>query len=326
MTHAGFIRTVRGDRAGIRPGVVYAHEHLIIDSPFIEARYPEIHLYDTGAAIAEVSGCAAHGVVLMVDAMPASSGRDIGRLIEISVQTGVDVVASTGLHHPRYYGRRHWTTGIGTDELTDLFVADLTVGIDEFDYTGPIVRRSAARAGVIKVATDGGQLTDRDRHVLTAAGAASVRTGAPILTHCELGRGGDTQLGFLTALGVPASSVLLSHVDKVRDPAYLTYLAQAGATLEFDQLTRDHAEGSRAPAIGLITGLVEAGYADRIVIGTDSARRTRWAALGGAPGMSWLASQLPILLTEAGLGPGDIAKIMRDNALRALTWRRLTDR
>jgi hypothetical protein len=175
---AGSVRTVRGDRAEVRPGTVYAHEHLIIDSPFIEARYPQIHLYDTDAAIAEVSECAAHGVVLMVDAMPACSGRDVRRLIEISAKTGVDVVASTGLHHPRYYGNGHWTTRVSSEELTGLFVADLTAGIDEFDYTAPIVRRSAARAGVIKVATGGEHLTDRDRRVLVAAGAASVQTGA----------------------------------------------------------------------------------------------------------------------------------------------------
>jgi 5-phospho-D-xylono-1,4-lactonase len=316
-----FIRTVLGDLTEVRPGVVYAHEHLIIDSPFIEARYPEIHLHDPDAAIAEVSGCAARGVVLMVDAMPACSGRDIGRLTEISGRTGVDVVASTGLHHPRYYGNGHWTTRVSADELTGLFVADLTEGIDQFDYTAPIVRRSAARAGIIKVATGGAGLTDRDRRVLTAAGLASIQTGAPILTHCEQGLGGDDQLDLLTALGVPASSVLLSHVDKTNDPAYLKHLAQAGATLEFDQLTRDHAEGVRAPTIALITGLVAAGYGDRVAIGTDSARRARWAALGGTPGLSWLACRLPVLLSEAGLRPGDIAKIMRDNAVSALTWR-----
>ena len=41
--------------------------------------------------------------------------------------------------------------------LADLFVADIVEGIDELDYSGPVVRRTDHRAGVIKIAgSDGG--------------------------------------------------------------------------------------------------------------------------------------------------------------------------
>ena len=74
------------------------------------------------------------------------------------------------------------------EQLADLFVLDITDGIDELDYSGPIVRRTPFRAGVIKVA---GSEADHQRATgwsSRPAAAAHLRTGAPILTHCERGR------------------------------------------------------------------------------------------------------------------------------------------
>jgi 5-phospho-D-xylono-1,4-lactonase len=316
-----FIRTVLGDRAPVTAGTVYAHEHLIIDSPLIADRFPHIHLHDCDAAVTEVAECGAAGVALMVDAMPAAAGRDAARLATVATRTGVDIVASTGLHHDRYYGPLHWTNRVGPDELAALFVADLTEGIDEFDYTSPIVRRTGYRAGVVKVATSGPLPDARDLRNLRAAAAASVATGAPVLTHCEDGLGGLAQLDVLAAEGVPLASVILSHVDKAEDDVYLRDLAETGATLEFDQALRQAARGTAPASLQAICALVAAGFADRIVVGTDGARRSLWTTLGGSPGLAWLARELPGSLGGAGLGPDVVGAIMRDNAVRALTWR-----
>jgi predicted metal-dependent phosphotriesterase family hydrolase len=317
---APFVRTVLGDRTEVRPGVVYAHEHLIIDSSLIESRFPHIHLYDVEAGVAEVQTCREAGVALMIDAMPVSAGRDATRLAEISRRGGVDIVAATGLHHDRYYGPLHWSNRVGIDELVGLFVADLTDGIDEFDYTGPIIRRTPFRAGIVKVATGGATPDSRDRRNLAAAAGASLATGAPILTHCENGAGGLAQLDLLIDHGVAGSSILLSHVDKSHDPKYLLDLAARGAFLELDQALRQHGDGGGSAAIAAIVTLVEAGFADRVVVGTDGARRSLWSALGGSPGLAWLGRELPGLLRSAGLGSDDVKLVMRDNAVAALTW------
>ena len=94
--------------------------------------------------------------------MPPSSSRS-------SRRTGINVVAPTGLHHDRYYGPAHWSHRISVEELVDLFVADITDGIDAYDYAGPVVRRTPFRAGVIKVAGSEGGLSPRDRRVFEAA-------------------------------------------------------------------------------------------------------------------------------------------------------------
>lgn len=320
---AARIRTVLGDIAKVRKGVVYSHEHLIIDSPLIAERFPQIHLDSVDAAVAEVKESAAAGAALFVDCMPCSAGRDITRLAQISERTRTPVIAATGLHHDRYYGPLHWSNRVSDDELADLFIADLEEGVDAFDYTGPIVRRTKWRAGIVKVATSGELLDSRDERNLRAAAQASVRTGAPILTHCENGEGALAQIESLTKAGVPASSIILSHVDKHRDLTYLKDIAATGAILECDQTLREHGTGLDSPALKLITALVDAGYGRQIIVGTDGARRSLWRSLNGNPGLSWLASTLPSRLHAAGLSTSQAGRVLRGNAVQALTWRKV---
>lgn len=317
---AGFIRTVAGDITEPGPGVVYAHEHLIIDSALIEVSFPHIHLHDTEAAVREVTLSRDAGAALFVDTMPASAGRDVTRLAAISERSGLPIVATTGLHHDRYYGALHWTNRVGEDELSQLFIADLTEGIDEFDYTGPIVRRTPSRAGLVKAATSGPTPDARDLRNLRAAARASVVTGAPVLTHCEGGWGGLAQVETLRAAGVPATSIILSHVDKTEDLGYLLALAATGVYLELDQTLRQSGRGTGSITIRAISTLVEAGFGRQMVVGTDGARRSLWASLGGSPGLAWLASSFPALLREVGLGEEQVTAILRSNALDALRW------
>ncbi|MEO7589161.1 MAG: hypothetical protein ABIS84_14180 [Arachnia sp.] len=316
----GAIRTVLGDIEGF-DGVAYMHEHLIIDSPLIADRFPHIHLHDLEAAVAEVVRCREAGAGLMLDAMPMSAGRDAVRLATIAQRSGVAIVAVTGLHHDRYYGDLHWTNRVGVDELTELFVADLLDGVDEFDCTGPIVRRTSHRAGVVKFAGAGEHLDARDLRNLEAAAMASVATGAPVITHCEGGIGGEAQVKHLVDAGVPASSIILSHVDKAHDAGYLENLAQSGAVLELDQSLRERDKGLESATVRAVTALIDAGHVKQIVLGTDGARRTLWTSLGGEPGLAWLATTLPEVLRRAGVTREELQMIQHDNAVRALRWR-----
>jgi predicted metal-dependent phosphotriesterase family hydrolase len=319
----GFVRTVLADRTDRDFGVVYTPEHLIIDSPYIAAVFPDIHLYDVGAAVEEMKECRAAGVGLVLDAMPCASGRAVDRLALISERSNVDVIAATGLHHDRYYGPDHWSGRVGIQALVELFVADLTRGIDLYDCTGPLVQRTAHRAGVIKVATSGVSPDARDLRNLEAAARASVLTGAPILTHCEKGTGAMSQVERLCEWGVPPSTVILSHVDKTKDLHYLRDIAQTGAILEFDQALRSARDGAHGFTATAVVSLTGQGFGSQIVVGTDGARRTLWRSLGCQPGLAWLAAEFPKILRSAGLEQHDIQRVMKQNAATALAWRQL---
>jgi 5-phospho-D-xylono-1,4-lactonase len=314
------VRTVLGDVSTTDLGTVYAHEHLVLDSPLIAAAFPHILLDDVEAAVAEVSACRAAGVTTLVDAMPCSAGRDVLRLAEIAQRTGTHIVAATGLHHERYYGPRHWTGRLTAEELANLFVADLVTGVDAFDYTGPIVRRTAHRAGLIKVATGGAAVSGRDRLLIDAAGLAHARTGAPVLTHCEHGTGGLEQVAALAQAGVPADAVILSHVDKVTDVGYHRELASSGAWLEYDQALRTAGQPEPATVV-LIRTLESEQLAGRILLGTDGARRTLWTAFTGGPGLAWLARDFPGVLRAAGVSDDTVRALFTANPARALALR-----
>src|SRR6218665_1985048 len=108
--------------------MTYAHEHLILDIPLIAAVFPHIRLDDASAAISEGARCRDAGGKTMVDAIPSSAGRDVVRLAEIRLATGVNLITATRLHHERYYGARHWTARIGVDKLAQLFIDELVIG------------------------------------------------------------------------------------------------------------------------------------------------------------------------------------------------------
>lgn len=300
MTRARFVRTVLGDIAPAELGVTYAHEHLVIDAGRPVLMEPDFDLADVDAMVTEVGAAADLGLGAVVDAMPCDAGRNAAKLAEISRRTGVHVIAPTGLHHERYYGPAHWSQRIDVDELADLFVADLELGIDANDYSGPVVHRTSHRAGVIKVAGSDGGLSDRDRPVFEAAAIAHRRTGAPILTHCERGTGALEQATFLLDHGVDPGRLALSHVDKVVDRGYHRDLLATGATAEYDGSFRwgDAPNGT----LQLLEWMTEDGLADRIVLGMDAARRGYYAVYGGTPGLRWLLDGFSAAMDDRGLG------------------------
>lgn len=293
------VRTVLGDIDPDALGATYMHEHLIIDSPVVEDRMPEIHLPSVDEACAEVERCRSAALDAVVDAMPAAAGRDVVRLAEISEATRLHIVATTGLHTTRWYPGRRWTMDAPVSVLAGLFIADIEEGVDRYDYTGPVIDRTEHRAGIIKVATMG-DITDRDRRLFAAAAEAHRRTGAPILTHCETGVGGVEQVEILGELGVRLDRVVLSHTDKVLDAGYHRDLLASGVNLVYDQALRQASQEEKGTA-WLLAEMIAAGHADQLMLGTDGARRSMWATLGGAPGLDWLLTGFTTALEDRGI-------------------------
>jgi phosphotriesterase-related protein len=293
------VRTVLGDIDPSELGVTYSHEHLVIDGGRPVQLVPEFDLGDVEKMAVEVAKAAAFGLRSVVDAMPCDAGRNAEKLAELSRRTGVQIVAPTGLHHERYYGPAHWSHRVGIEQLADLFAADITDGIDAYDYSGPVVRRTEHRAGVIKIAGSEGGPSPRDRRVFEAAAEAHRRTGAPILTHCEAGTGGLEQVQLLADLGVALDHVALSHVDKVVDRGYHHELTSSGAFVEYDGSFRwgDKPNGT----VQLIAWMIEDALDDRIVIGMDAARQSYYHVYGGQPGLTWLLDGFRGLLERAGV-------------------------
>jgi len=315
-----FVRTILGDIDPSELGVTYAHEHLIIDGGRPVQMVPDFDLGDVEAMAIEVASAVELGLRSVVDAMPCDAGRNAWKLADLARRTGIHLIAPSGLHHDRYYGPAHWSARITVDELAELFVLDVTDGIDAYDYAGPVVRRTPHRAGVIKVAGSDGGPSARDRRVIEAAVEAHRRTGVPILTHCEGGTGALEQIRLLADGGVDLSHVVLSHVDKVVDRGYHRELLSSAAVAEYDQSFRwgDAPNGT----IQLIRWMAEDGLADRIVLGMDAARRRYYRVLGGAPGLTWLLGGFTEAMDAAGIDSSTRHALFVDNPARAYAFAR----
>jgi len=311
------IRTVLGDIEPATLGVTYAHEHLVIDGGRPVLMEPGFDLGDVTAMATEVAEAIALGLGAVVDAMPCDAGRSALKLADLSRRTGIHIVAPTGLHHDRYYGPVHWSTRLRIEEIATLFVMDITDGIDQYDYNGPVVERTEHRAGVIKVAGSDGGPSDRDRRIFEAAALAHLATGAPILTHCEAGTGGLEQLRLLTDLGVQPRAVAFSHVDKVVDRGYHRELLGSGAFGEYDQSFRwRDANGT----IQLIEWAADDGLDGQILLGMDAARRDYYHVYDGAPGLAWLLDGFTAALTQAGIDETVRHRLFVDNPARAFAF------
>ena len=313
-----FVRTVLGDIDPSELGVTYAHEHVVIDGGRPVLMEPDFDLADVDAMAIEVTEAAGLGLHAIVDAMPCDAGRNAGKLAELSRRTGVHIVAPTGLHHERFYGPAHWSHKVRVDDLAELFALEVTDGIDELDYSGPIVRRTPYRAGVLKVAGSLNGPSERDRKVFQAAALAHARTGVPILTHCEAGTGGVEQVELFAELGVDPSHVTLSHVDKVVDRGYHSAMLSAGANVEYDQSYRWTDEPNSTAR--LIGWMVEDGFADRIVLGMDAARRGYLRVYGGSPGLTWLLDGFTAELEAVGIDAAMRRRLFVDNPARAFAF------
>ncbi len=313
-----FVRTVLGDVAAAELGVTYSHEHLIIDGGRPVEMSPDFLLADVDRLSDELADAAAAGLRSAIDAMPADCGRNPFKLANLSRRTGVQIVAATGLHHEKFYGPSHWSLRASEDELAELFVADVTAGIDERDYGGPIVRRTDVRAGIVKVGGSEGGPSARDLPVFRAAAAAHRQTGVPVHTHCEGGTGALQQIRVLTDTGTPAERISLSHVDKVVDRGYHRELFATGAYAVYDQAFRwgDRDNGT----LRLLAWAVEDGHGGQVMLGMDAARRGYYRAFGGAPGLAFLLRDFTDQLEARGLGAEVRHAFFVDNPARAFVF------
>jgi len=313
-----FFRTVLGDKPAEEMGVTYAHEHLIIDSCYVTRMTPEFLLDDTNACIEELQRLLRIGGRTAVDSMPCDSGRNIRKLAAASQASGIQIVAPTGIHLAKYYDPGHWSHVYTEAELENLFVADIVTGIDAHDYNGPLVARTAHRAGVIKVATDR-QFTARERRVFAAAAAAHRRTGCPILTHTEQGELALEQVSLLRELGVDLGHVCLSHTDRKPDVGYHREILSTGVSIEFDSAFR-WKPGQGNPTLDLLLSLL-GDFPDQIMLGMDAAKRSYWKSYGGGPGLEFLLGDFSARMKTAGIGKDLLTRIFVSTPCRTYCFR-----
>ncbi|MBK7950280.1 MAG: phosphotriesterase-related protein [Deltaproteobacteria bacterium] len=260
------IHTASGTTTTAELGRTLMHEHLVIGYPGAEShstRPGPSRSEQVKICVDRIEKLKALGYSSLIDPCPSDLGRDPELAAKVGQATGFHIVIATGLYKQSEGGFPYWhfrsNFGPQVDTMAELFIRELTEGIGS----------TGIRAGIIKVASGPGQITDYEKTILLAAAKASLATGAPITTHTDQGTMGDEQQRILTGAGVPASRIVIGHSCGTDDHAYHMGIARGGSYLGFDRFGID-ALFPDAKRVASLVKLIRAGAGDRVVVSHDS--------------------------------------------------------
>lgn len=328
-----FIRTVRGDIPPEELGYCQCHEHLFIARGLSSEKVPSLLMEDLDKTSEELTMYYAKGGRAIVDAQPVGCGRMAAELLAASIESGTHLIASTGFHKLDFYDKSHFVYKLNQDQLEKLFTDELTLGmyVDKVNGNEVPVVRGNAKAGIIKTASDGRNILSKEdtlpvyHKLFSAAGTAAYKTGAPVMTHLEMGKGANSQFEVLTSQGIKPDRIIMSHLDRIISDEVKKYqlqVAESGVYLQLDTIGRFkyHSDEEEAAFIAM---LCEKGYEDRILIGLDTTRE-RLKSYGGSIGLDYIMDNFKKLLVHYGIGDDLFHKFTITNPTKALSFR--TDR
>ncbi|WP_251447603.1 hypothetical protein [Microbacterium sp. USTB-Y] len=229
-------------------------------------------LDDEALAVDEVLDASALGIRTIVDATTADRGRSPAALRRLALRTDVNVVMGAGWFHPA------WAAGLdrrGVDDVADEIVRELELGV------------AGVRAGLI------GELAPLDPRVpdeallLTAAGRAARRSGAPVMI--RLPADPEARSAVMAAFadeGVPPDRIAFSHSDALAArPDELLSVLEAGCRVLFGRLGRIITADSEADdqeVAAAIVRLAGQGHLERLLVSSGVARAHHLRTYGGS--------------------------------------------
>ena len=272
-----------------------------------------LYLTDFGEAIDEVMEFKRHGGQTIVDVTSIGLGRDPHALQQVSQTTGLSIVMGAGWYQKQFHPADMDNRTI--EELTDVIVRDIVVG----------AQGTSVRSGIIgEVGINGNPLTANEMKSIRASARASRITGAAISFHVG-GRGEEkfTVLEAVAAEGADLRRVIMGHSNSIADDLpFMKRLLERGVFIQFDTLGRPDGRlggvDDGKVARGIVE-LIEAGYADRVLLSQDVCNKIQLKKYGGT-GFSYVLENFLPALRDLGVEEEDIHKMMVENPVRALTF------
>jgi phosphotriesterase-related protein len=260
------VMTVTGPVSADQLGLTLIHEHFTFAYPGWFAD-DSLSPYNREAAetacLKVLEDVKKLGVRTIVDATAADvGGRDPILLRDLSLKSGVHIIASTGLFPENvgaanYYKWQSTMRGRNLEEdLYELFTTELEVGI----------RGSGVKAGLLKVATGDPIISDYESTVIKVAVRVAQERGVSIITHTEAATVGPVQQELFLRFGANPARVMIGHQNNSEVLGYaLSQLEKPGFYLGFDRLNPLMSKAAEDNVVTLVTR----GYADRIMLSHD---------------------------------------------------------
>jgi phosphotriesterase-related protein len=250
---------------------------------------PDI-MHDADLMSAEVAKTKAEGVACIVDAGHPDMGRNIDFLRQVSLKSGVPIVAGGGFYSQPFYPKE-----ISTMSEDQIVGALLKQADDDI-------------LGAFGEIGSWDEITAEERKVFRAVGKAHVATNLPIFTHTGIpGKSALEQLDILEDAGVKPDRVLIGHLGNLVDANVYVHktICRRGAFVGFDR----QGGNNDAQQVPMVMALIEAGFSNHLMFSAD-------ASSGYAKTLTAFVPKLK----AAGATDQVLRQIMVDNPRRFLAF------
>lgn len=293
------IRTVLGDIDIDGLGVVYSHEHLLTDPPAVQ-KDRDLELSSHECSLRELMLFKECGGTLLVEATTLDYGRDPAGMARLSKEADVPVVAVTGFNKAAYHPL--WVETTPLNAIADRMVRDVVEGMDGGPY----------KAGHLKSGSSYQVIRPTEEKTTRAVARAWAETKAPVWLHTEAGTMGLEMLDILEQEGVDLEAVVVGHSDRNADPYYHRKLAERGAYVQFDGVSKVkyYPDSVR---VELIRSMLEHGHGSRLLVSGDMGRASYLSGYGGGPGFSFILDKFIPRLLDEGIEPDAVERIFQSN-------------
>ena len=269
----GKVITVRGEIAPEELGAVLMHEHLHSacqqweEGPTLPERETLLMEYAVpNLKLLHQSGCHA-----LVDCTPMPWRAWPDTYVKVSEAADIHIVLATGFYREMEIGS-YWVKSEAdavwpvvreksADELAQMCIQEVTEGI----------HGTSVRAGCIKLATSGKDLTEAERKAFHAGAIAQEATGVSITTHCTAAGAHVSQLSALAEDGVDPARVVIGHTvaHVVKETDTVREWMKRGATFCPTNLRMDSDWEFWHDFVRAVRGLFQEGLGEHLVLGLD---------------------------------------------------------
>lgn len=260
------VETVQGAVDAEELGLVLVHEHVRFRDEAVAAEWPGRYdeQAELDAALEAVGAAKAKGVQTIVDPTAMFGGRDVRFMERVADQSGVRIVACTGIYSYDYLP--HYFENRDVDAMAELFISDIEGGIQGTDI----------KAAFLKCAADAAGVSEHVEKIHRAVARASVQTGAPIMAHSMPAIGtGPRQVEIFQQEGVDLARVQIAHCGDTDDLDYIEALIEKGVYVGLDRYGLEmYLPIGRRNATA--AELLRRGHAERLMISQDYCATIDW--------------------------------------------------
>jgi phosphotriesterase-related protein len=250
---------------------------------------PDI-MHNVDLMSAEVAKVKNDGIACIVDAGHPDMGRDVDFLRQVSMKSGVPIVAGGGFYSQPFYPK------------------EITTMSEEQIVKALIKQADDDTLGAFGEIGSWDEITRDERKVFRAVGKAHVATNIPIFTHTGIpGKSALEQLDILEDEGVQPAHVVIGHLGNLVDANVYVHKAicRRGAFVGFDR----QGGNNDAQQVPLVMALIEAGFVDHLMFSADT-----------SSGYSKTMTVFLPKLKAAGVTDEVLHRIMVDNPRRFLAF------